>query len=159
MIIGALPAALLGTYVTGLPAWLHLPLCILVGAIAGGLWAMIVAVLKNRLRINEVILTIMMNYVATYIVDYLVNYPFRAEGKIIRTEEIQPTAAMTTLVPHTRLYSGIFLALAAAGILWYVLKKTIGKNICSVPCLSAVRWLVSEAQEKYLVFMATIFQI
>ncbi len=124
MIIGALPAALLGTYVTGLPAWLHLPLCILVGAIAGGLWAMIVAVLKNRLRINEVILTIMMNYVATYIVDYLVNYPFRAEGKIIRTEEIQPTAAMTTLVPHTRLYSGIFLALAAAGILWYVLKKT-----------------------------------
>ena len=36
MIIGALPAALLGTYVTGLPAWLHLPLCILVGEIAVG---------------------------------------------------------------------------------------------------------------------------
>lgn len=124
MIIGALPAALVGTYVTGLPAWLHLPLCILVAAVSGGLWAMIVAVLKNRLRINEVILTIMMNYVAMYIVDYLVNYPFRAEGMIIRTEEIQSTAAMTTLVPHTRLYSGIFLAIGMTAVLWFVLKKT-----------------------------------
>ena len=64
MIIGALPAALVGTYVTGLPGWLHLPLCILAAAVCGGLWAAVVAVLKNRLRINEVILTIMMNYVA-----------------------------------------------------------------------------------------------
>lgn len=136
MIIGALPAALVGTYVTGLPAWIHLPLCILAGAICGGIWAMIVAILKNKLHINEVILTIMMNYVAMYVVDYLVNYPFRAEGKIIRTEVIQPTAAMTTLVPHTRLYTGIFLAIVAAIVIWYMLQKTrfgyelraVGKN-------------------------------
>lgn len=123
MIVGSLAAALAGTYVTGLPAWLHLPLCILVAMAAGGLWAMVAAALKNALHINEVILTIMLNYIAMYIVEYLVNYPFRAEGMVIRTEEIQPTAALTTLVPHTRLYTGIFLALFAAVIIWLVLKK------------------------------------
>lgn len=124
MIVGALPAALVGTYVTGLPGWLHLPLCILVAAVAGGLWAMLAAVLKNKLQINEVILTIMLNYIASYTIEYLVNNPFRAEGQVVRTEQIQPTAEMTTLVPHTRLYTGIFLALAAAIVLWFVLKKT-----------------------------------
>ena len=124
MIVGAFAAALVGTYVTGLPAWLHLPLCILAAAVTGGLWAMVVAVLKNKLHINEVILTIMMNYVALYVVGYLVNYPFRAEGKIIRTETIQETATMSTLVPHTRLYTGIFLAIVVAIVLWYVLKNT-----------------------------------
>ena len=124
MIIGALPAALVGTYLTGLTSWVHIPLCILVAAIAGGLWAMLAAVLKNLLRINEVILTIMLNYIAQYLVEYLVNYPFRAEGRVVRTEKIQESAAFATLVPHTRLYGGIFLALAISVLLWYMLKKT-----------------------------------
>ena len=124
IIMGALPAALVGYYVTGLPAAIHLPLCILTGAVCGGLWALIAAVLRNRLRINEVILTIMLNYIAQYITSYLVNYPFHADGNVVRTEYVQDTARMTTLVAHTRLYTGIFLALAAAVILWFLLNRT-----------------------------------
>ena len=124
MIIGALPAALVGTYLVGVPSIIHIPLCILVASLAGGLWAVLAATLKNILHINEVILTIMLNYIAQYLVEYLVNYPFRADGLVVRTEKIQESAAFTTMVPHTRLYTGIFLALAMAVLLWYMLKKT-----------------------------------
>ena len=123
MIVGALPAALIGHYLHA-PYGIHLVICLAAAAAAGGLWAMLAAVLKNKLNINEVILTIMLNYIAEYIVDYLVNYPFRAEGMTIRTEDIQPTAVMHTLYPHTRLYTGIFLAVGAALVLTYVMKHT-----------------------------------
>ncbi len=124
IIIGAFPAALVGAYVKGLPAVIHIPLCLLVGMVCGGLWALLAAFLRNRLQINEVILTIMLNYVALYLVDYLVNYQFRAEGRVVKTVDIQESARLTTLVPHSRLYSGIFLAVAATAILWFVLQRT-----------------------------------
>ena len=89
ILAGALPAALAGTYITGLPAVLHIPVCILVAAIFGGIWAMLAAVIKNKLQISEVIITIMLNYVALYLVEYLVNNPFKSEGMVVRTEEIQ----------------------------------------------------------------------
>ena len=78
ILAGALPAALAGTYITGLPAVLHIPVCILVAAIFGGIWAMLAAVIKNKLQISEVIITIMLNYVALYLVEYLVNNPFKS---------------------------------------------------------------------------------
>ncbi len=124
MLVGSFVAALVGHYVTGLPAVLHLPIAILSGALMGGFWALIAAWLKNRLRINEVILTIMLNYVAQYLVSYLVTNPFHAEGNVVRTEDVQATARLSTLVPHTRLYTGIFLAILAAVLLYLVLMKT-----------------------------------
>lgn len=124
MLVGSFVAALVGHYVTGLPAVLHLPLAILSGAASGGLWALIAAWLKNRLKINEVILTIMLNYVAMYLVSYLVTNPFHAAGNVVRTENVQETARLTTLVAHTRLYTGIFLAVITAVVLYLVLMKT-----------------------------------
>lgn len=124
MLVGSFAAALVGHYVQGLPAFIHLPLALLAGILMGGLWALIAALLKNRLQINEVILTIMLNYVAMYLVSYLVTFPFHAEGNVVRTEEVMETARLTTLVPHTRLYSGIFLALGLAVLLSLVLSRT-----------------------------------
>ena len=86
--------------------------------------ALIAAWLKNALGINEVILTIMLNYVAQYVVSYLVSFPFHAEGNVVRTEDIQPTASMKTMVPHTRLYTGIYLAVAATALIWLMLRYT-----------------------------------
>lgn len=124
MLVGSFAAALTGIYLPGLPKILHLPLCLLSGALMGGLWALIAAVLRNRLHINEVILTIMLNYVAQYIVSYLVTYPFHYEGLVVRTADVLESAKMTTLVPHTRLYTGIFLGVAVVILLWLVLKQT-----------------------------------
>lgn len=124
MLVGSFAAAIAGTYITGLPRVIHLPLSLLIGAAVGGLWALIAAILHNRLKINEVILTIMLNYIAQYLVSYFVTFPFHAEGNVVRTEDIQDTARMTIMVAHTRLYTGIFLAVATAIVLWYVLRQT-----------------------------------
>lgn len=124
MLVGSFAAALAGTYITGLPRIIHLPLSLLIGAVAGGLWALIAAVLHNRLKINEVILTIMLNYIAQYLVSYLVTFPFHAQGNVVRTEDIQDTARMTIMVAHTRLYTGIFLAVSTAVLLWFVMRQT-----------------------------------
>ena len=52
ILAGALPAALAGAYIRGLPAVLHIPVCILAAAIFGGIWAMLAAVIKNKLQIS-----------------------------------------------------------------------------------------------------------
>ena len=124
ILAGALPAALAGTYITGLHAVLHIPVCILVAAIFGGIWAMLAAVIKNKLQISEVIITIMLNYVALYLVEYLVNNPFKSEGMVVRTEEIQDSARLVSLVAHTRLNTGIFIALLAVFLFWVLFYKT-----------------------------------
>ena len=104
ILAGALPAALAGTYITGLPAVLHIPVCILVAAIFGGIWAMLAA--------------------ALYLVEYLVNNPFKSEGMVVRTEEIQDSARLVSLVAHTRLNTGIFIALLAVFLFWVLFYKT-----------------------------------
>ena len=70
IIAGAMPAALVGAYCSGLPWFVH----VVAGMIGGGLWAMLAGFLKNKLRVSEVILTIMLNYVMQYLAEYLANY-------------------------------------------------------------------------------------
>ena len=133
IIAGAFPAALVGAYLQGLPWFLHIPLCFIAGMIGGGVWAAIAAFLKNKLRVSEVILTIMLNYVAQYLAEYLANYQFKAEGMLVRTEDILPSATLTPLVPFTRLTGGIFVALAFAVLMWWFLSRaTTGYQIRAI---------------------------
>lgn len=124
IIAGAFPAALVGAYLHGLPWFIHIPLCFIAGMIGGGLWAALAGFLKNKLAVSEVILTIMLNYVAQYLAEYLANYQFKAEGMLVRTETILPSAVLTPLVPYTRLTGGIFVALFFAVLMWWFLSRT-----------------------------------
>ena len=124
IIAGAFPAALVAAYCSGLPWFIHIPLCFIAGMIGGGLWAMLAAFLKNKLRVSEVILTIMLNYVAQYIVEYLTNYQFKAEGMLVRTNDVLPSAVLPALVPYSRLTPGLFVALAFAVFVWWFLSRT-----------------------------------
>ena len=107
--------------IEGLPAIL---LCLVGGAVAGGLWSLISGLLKVYRGQNEMIITIMLNYVALYLVEYLVNNPFKSEGMVVRTEEIQDSARLVSLVAHTRLNTGIFIALLAVFLFWVLFYKT-----------------------------------
>jgi len=124
IIIGAMAAAVLGG-ISGLPAIIHIPLCLLGAAICGGLWASIAAFLKVRMKINEVIVTIMLNYIAVYLVDFLVMNPFKAEGMTARTETIAGSAMLPSLVRNTRLNAGIFIAILIVFLMWILLKRSI----------------------------------
>jgi general nucleoside transport system permease protein len=54
------------------PAWLLLPAMIFMAVVAGGAWGMIPALLRQKLKTNEIIVTLMMNYIAILFLDYLV---------------------------------------------------------------------------------------
>ncbi|WP_137844377.1 ABC transporter permease [Microbacterium sp. 2FI] len=90
MLIGAAFAALV-TFNLDLPMYLHLPLTLAAGIVGGAIWGGIVGVLKARTGAHEVILTIMLNYVAFYLVSWMVRTP----GLLQRPAGDQPISAPT----------------------------------------------------------------
>ena len=122
--IGAMAAALCGTYGKGLPAVVHIPLCILAAMLGGGLWAGLAGFLKNKTKANEVVLTIMMNYIGIYLTDYLTTYWFKAEGMVVKTPNIQDSAVLPALYPHSRLTIGFLIALVMVLLTRWMLKST-----------------------------------
>lgn len=92
--------------------------------IAGGVWAAIVGILRGRFGSNEVIVSLMMNYVAIFIVNYLVSGPLRAPGDLPQTLRIPEATILPFIIPMTRAHAGILAALVAALVVWLLLRKT-----------------------------------
>lgn len=123
-LVGAFSAALVGISFNGLPSLVHVPLALLAGAIAGGMWGFIPAILKARFGAHEVITTMMLSYVALYLTGYMVNYPFKAPGWVAQTVPIAPSAQLPRILKPTQLSASIFIAVVLAGLTYYILQKT-----------------------------------
>ena len=93
LVLAAFVTAWAGISLSSLPALVLVPVCILLAAVAGGLWAAIPAILKVRFGVHEVINTIMMNFIAIGIVNYLVTGPFLAPGDQMPQTELIGEAA------------------------------------------------------------------
>ncbi len=119
--IGAIMGAWVGFALKGLPAFIHIPLVILAGALGGLLVGMIPAILKAKRGVNEVIVCIMMNYIGINITNYLVNTngPLRQGSTLPATPMVQPAAKMAEMIPGTRLTGG-FIVAGLCAILFYV---------------------------------------
>lgn len=124
-LMGAIAAGLVGIYLDGLPWVLHVPLTLLAGMAAGGLWALIPAVLKSRFEAHEVITTMMLSYVAFHFTSYLVNYPFKAPGWVAQTVKIAASAELPRILAPTQLSAAIFVAVVVTVATQYLLKKTV----------------------------------
>jgi len=122
--VGAFGAALVGISFSGLPAFVHIPMALLAGALAGGLWGFIPAILKTKLGAHEVITTMMLSYVATYLTSYMVNYPFKAPGWVAQTVPIAMSAQLPRILEPTQVSASIFFAVALAGLTHYTLQRT-----------------------------------
>lgn len=129
--VGGLASVYIGYAITGLPWYLHLPLAMLVGILAGAIWGAIPGLLKARTGAHEVINTIMMNYIAFRLTDYLLQGPMARPDGLPITLEIIPSAYLPALFPRPmRLHVGFFLALAIAALVyWFLWKTTIGLEI------------------------------
>ena len=124
-VMGALVGAYLGFKVKGLPLLLHLPLVILAGVLMGALWGGVVGLIKARTGAHEVILTIMMNYVAANILSYLLKQPFmRQPGASNPIAPVLEWSATLPRIAGTRLHLGFGLALLAALGCWWLLERT-----------------------------------
>ncbi|MGJ6981351.1 ABC transporter permease [Aestuariimicrobium soli] len=124
-IMGAMFAALVGFKLHGLPLVVHLPLAILAGVVAGGVWGGFVGFLKARLGAHEVIVTIMMNYIASGLLAYaLTQTLFKRPG---RADPISPIVEWNATFPRvagTQLHLGFLLALVAAFVVWVIIERT-----------------------------------
>ena len=121
--VGAMTAALIGHYVTGLPGIIHVALAILAACITGGLAGALIAFLKVRYGAHAVITAIMLNHIIINFMSYLVNFPLMAEGATVgRTEMIQASAHLPILTG--RLSIGILLAVVVPIVIWFVFRFT-----------------------------------
>lgn len=136
--IGGFMGALVAVYMPGLTPWIHLPL-VLICAIAGGaLFGAIPGILKAYLNANEVVTTLMLNFVAILTTSYLVNNPFKAPdaGGYARMSFISKDIQLGKIIPGFSAHTGIFIALAAVVAVFLLLYKTsigyelrlVGKN-------------------------------
>jgi ABC-type uncharacterized transport system permease subunit len=125
LLLGALAAVWVSQYAVSLPPFLALPLVGILACTAGLVWAGGAALLKQHRHVNEVISTIMLNFIAASLVSYCVHGPLmETAGRYPQTELLPVAARLPLLLPPTRFHLGIFLALAIATIVWAFLYRT-----------------------------------
>lgn len=127
-ILGAIGATIVGVSFSGLPAIVHAPLAIIAGALLGGVWGAMAGWLKATRGVNEVITTIMLNWIALYLSNYIVSR-FLIEPGQQRSRMIKPSASirwewLSQQFGNARLHWGIVLSLAAAAVFYILLWKT-----------------------------------
>ena len=132
--IGWMVAVIVGFSFQGLPAIIHLPLAILLGAVAGGLWSAIAGVLKARTGAHEVITTIMLNYVSFRLSEWLLCGPLEFTQGTCRTQDIAASAFLPRFLEHpATIHWGFILALlAAAATGWFLFRTTWGFELRTV---------------------------
>lgn len=127
--LGALGAAFVGYSLKGLPFPIHLFLALAAGLVCGMLWGAIPGILKAFTGAHEVIITIMLNYIALSLVQFLLGGPMkdRSPGNVTaRTPLISPEAELPNLFAGTsfEIHYGFLLALVAAVLVWLFLSRT-----------------------------------
>ena len=117
-IMGAVAATAVALYVE-VPIVIRTPLSFIAALAAGALWAGIAGLLKVKFNANEVITTLMLNYIATYFLLYLVNGPMQDPSSDLSQSALVPEEMkLTRLFGTYRLHSGIFLLLIVMVFFW-----------------------------------------
>jgi simple sugar transport system permease protein len=131
--MGAAAATFVGYAVKGLPAFIHMPLAFLAGALGGAVWGFIPGWLKAKTGGHEVINTIMLNWVAFRITEWLLGGPMTREGSggMPISPMIEKSAEIPQFFPSPiRFHLGFFIALGIAWLVhWLLFKTTWGFNL------------------------------
>lgn len=139
IIAGAIAGAWIPLAFPSWPGWALLPLACLGGFLAGALWGFIPGILKARLRVNEILSTIMMNSIAAQLMNLLLQGPMMDPEAVARgtflaqTAQLPKQSWLARLAPPTLLHSGALIALAMALLVYVFLwRTTIGYSIRAV---------------------------
>ena len=131
-VVGSMAAACVGILLPNIPKPLLIPLCFLAAMAAGALWGVIVAFLKTKWGINEVLSMIMFNWIAFYLSNFIAGIPaIKSEGSAEATKNISANASMlfsksfiksAGLCPTANW--GILVAIVVMLIVWFIIEKT-----------------------------------
>ncbi|MGH7186247.1 MAG: ABC transporter permease, partial [Pseudomonadota bacterium] len=123
--LGALFATWAALYLPEMPGWIHIIICSVAGAIGGGLWALLPGFLKAYHGINEVIVTLLMNYIGINLVSYFVSGPMLADGAPYPySNEIRESLWLPHVLPGTDAHLGVVIGILLAIILFFMFRRT-----------------------------------
>lgn len=126
--VGGIAALYVANLVT-MPAPLHFVFAVLAGIIAGALWGFVPGLLKAQFNVNEVITTIMMNYIAMYTTLILAYDSKVYDSSLTAVSAVFPTAhiprlGLGELFPRSNIDISIIIAILVAVLIWFILRKT-----------------------------------
>ncbi len=124
--VGALAAVAVGSGAILLPPAVMIPLVLLAGALAGALLLLIPTLLKLRLGVDEVVTTLLLNFVVLLFVGMMLEGPMKDPMSMgwPQSEPIIEAAMLPKLLPRTRLHAGLIVALVAALLIWLLVARS-----------------------------------
>lgn len=122
--IGAITGSILPILVPQWHSVMVLPLMLLMGAAGGALFAAIPALLKTRFNTNEILVSLMLVYIAQLFLDWLVRGPWRDPKGFNFPQSISfaPEAVLPPLLDSGRAHASILFALLAAVLVWFMMR-------------------------------------
>lgn len=124
---GACAATLLGTGAISLPPYLMIPLLFIAGALAGGLLLLLPALLKTRLNVDEVVTTLLLNFIVLLFVNWLLFGPWKDPMAMgwPQAAPIIDQGVLPELLARTRLHAGLLVAIGCAVLSWVLMRYTV----------------------------------
>jgi simple sugar transport system permease protein len=125
LVIGGLAAGALGAHFAA-PTPIAILVLLAAGFIGGGAWGLIAGWLRAQFNANEIISTLMLNFVALALANYLVSGPLKASAASgAETAPLPAASYLPALIPGTRLSIALLIAIATALVLRWVLMRTV----------------------------------
>jgi simple sugar transport system permease protein len=106
-----------------LPAWILLPVMLLLGMLGGGLWALVPGVLRARGLVNETITTLLLNSVAPMLVSFFVFGYWHSPMDTNKTPNFVAAARLPTLF-GTRVDLGLVIGIVLLALFWFFMRST-----------------------------------
>ncbi|MER2106758.1 MAG: ABC transporter permease [Solibacillus sp.] len=124
-ILGAIGATAMTIYLPNLPGLLYIPLMMVMGIALGAVWGLFTAIPRTYFKVNELITSLMLNYVAILLLDYLVYQPWRdPEGFNFPGTPIFNPFQVLANIGGTRLHMGLIFAIITVIVFAFLLAKT-----------------------------------
>jgi simple sugar transport system permease protein len=130
MAIGILTTTAVALAMPNLPKPLLLPLVLIAGAAGGALWGAIPGILKAKLQVSELLSTVMLNYIAEQFYTFCLRKPMLDPAEMMngsgtpQSMRLTKNIWLTRFVSGTRLHTGLFIAIAFAVLIYFMLWKT-----------------------------------
>ncbi len=124
---GALAVTFFGTGLITLPPYLMIPFLMLVGAVAGGAILIVPVLLKTHLRVDEVVTTLLLNFIILLMVNYLIYGPWKDPMAMgwPQAASIIDEGVIPTMLSKGRLHYGFVIAIIAAVLVWALMRFTV----------------------------------
>ena len=126
LIFGAFGSVLPGIFLKGLPAVIHIPVCLLSGMLFGAAYALLPTLLFVKRGTNLMVMGIMMNNIASLVITYLIVGPFAGKNATVSsTEMVEESAFLPYIITKpNKLSIGILIVFAVAFLMWLFINKT-----------------------------------